>query len=231
MTRLNDRLQELSRVKRHRHHPLVHEIHHEHHISRKTLFYVKEYGSRSHAAQTIVHESLKILLLASVISSVGGFALENIKQLFIALSPLVILLPALNDFIGDFGTILSGHVSTLLHEGKLGQKWWSNPELKKLFLQMLVIAIVMGGLASLAALILSGAITGTFSTGIALRVLLISLLDVVLIVILLFVLSVVLGIYFYEKGEDPNNFLIPITTSVADFGNMLLLAGLVLLFF
>ena len=39
------------------------------------------------------------------------------------------------------------------------------------------------------------------------------------------------GIYFYRKGEDPSNFLIPITTSIADFGNMLLLSLLVILFF
>jgi cation transporter-like permease len=59
----------------------------------------------------------------------------------------------------------------------------------------------------------------------------IAIVDVVAVVSILFVVAVVAGIHFYKKGEDPNNFLIPITTSIADFGNMLLLAALVMMFF
>ena len=46
-----------------------------------------------------------------------------------------------------------------------------------------------------------------------------------------FITAIVAGIYYYKKKEDPNNFLIPITTSVADLGNMVVLVALILLFF
>jgi len=37
-------------------------------------------------------------------------------------------------------------------------------------------------------------------------------------------------VYYYKNNEDPNNFLIPITTSIADFGNMGILAVLIIIF-
>ena len=197
MKTIREHLEELRQIKRKEHHPLVHEIHVQHRISKKTLFYVKEYGPHSHIAHTIIKESWKILLFASVLSSFGGFALEQIKEIFISISPLIILLPALNGLIGDLGTIISSNFSTFLHEGKIGPHWWKNPELRKLFGQLFVIAVI----------------------------------DVVMLVVLLSLVAILAGLYFYHKGEDPNNFLIPITTSVADFGNMLLLVGLVILFF
>jgi len=55
--------------------------------------------------------------------------------------------------------------------------------------------------------------------------------DVALLVIIMFISSVVLGLHYFNKKEDPNNFLIPIITSVADFGNMIILAVLVVLLF
>ena len=228
---MRDHLEELRLVKRHQHHPLIHQIHKEHRISHKTLFYVKEYGPHSHIAKTIIAESIKVLLFASIISSVGGFALEQIKTLFVSIAPLIILLPALNDLIGDFGTIVSSHFSTLLHEGKIGLRWWENPELRKLFLQVLLIAVFFAALGAGLSLFISQ----FFGTGVdantAMKILFIAVLDILLVVGILFLVAILAGQYFYKKGEDPNNFLIPITTSIADFGNMLLLAGLVILFF
>jgi len=54
---------------------------------------------------------------------------------------------------------------------------------------------------------------------------------VLVLVAILFLTSITAGLYFYRKGEDPNNFLIPITTSIADFGNMIVLTVLVILVF
>ena len=81
-----------------------------------------------------------------------------------------------------------------------------------------------------AALVISQA-SFAVSAGIAFKVFAIALIDAVLLVTVLFAVAVVAGVYFYGKHEDPSNFLIPITTSVADFGNMLLLALLVTVFF
>ncbi|HLC92618.1 MAG TPA: magnesium transporter [archaeon] len=200
-------------------------------ISHKTVFYMKEYGPHSHAIARIIHESMRILILAAIVSSFGGFALNGIKSALLAIAPMIILLPALNDMIGDFGTVVASRFSAMLVEGKASVHWAKNRELGDLFLQIIVSAIAVSVIAALAAVMLAG-LSG-FHSGpeIIFKIVTITLLDVVLMVFLIFLLAVFAGLHFYRQGEDPNNFLIPIVTSVADFANILLLSALIILFF
>jgi mgtE-like transporter len=226
-------LKKLQKILRHKHHPLIHKIHHVHRISKKTLFYVKEYGPHSNVPKTILKESLKIIILASIISSVGGLALEQIKALFLTMLPLVILLPAINDMVGDYGTIIAARFSTMLHKGEVEKKWWKEAQVKTLFWQIMIIAEITAVLSATIALVLSKYTRATLLVTplFAAKIMFITIIDVLLLVCLLFFITVLAGIHYYKKKEDPNNFLIPITTSIADFANMVVLAGLVVLFF
>lgn len=228
---LHKHLKMLRKGKRHIYHPLTHTIRERYGISRRTLLYVKEYGPHSNVPWTILRESVKVLFFAALLSSVGGLTLEYVKTLFISLVPLVILFPALNDMIGDYGIIISSRLSASLHSGTIQGEWREYPELRKLFLQMLLVSIMTAFLGALVALVLSSFSDYTLTLGVALKVFLISILDIVILVSCLFVVSIHAGLYLYRKGKDPDNFLIPITTSIADFGNMLLLALLVTVFF
>ncbi|MEK6952990.1 MAG: magnesium transporter [Nanoarchaeota archaeon] len=231
MKNIKKHLEKLKNLKREKDHPLIHKIHKKHKISKKTLFYVKEYGEKSNAFKTIIKESVKILLFASIISSLGGLAIENIKNYFLLLMPLIILLPTLNDMLGDYGTIISSRFSTMLHEGKIRKNLLINKELKELIKQIFLIALIMGVFSAVAALTISNFFGYNASMNIAIKIILMILLDVLLLVGILFLVSIIGGLYFYRKGEDPNNFLIPITTSIADFGNMFILLVLLTLFF
>jgi len=224
-------LKKLQKLKRKHYHPLIHAIHKKHNISKKTLFYVKEYGPHSNVPRTIVKESIRILLLASLISSLGGLALENIKTFFVTIIPMLILLPVLNDMIGDYGTIISARFSTLLHEGKIKNKWWREIEVRKLFFQIITVSLITAVVSSAIALIISGFSLYMVDVMVIFKVLLVVIIDVLVLVSILFIIAIFAGFYFYRKQEDPNNFLIPITTSVADFGNMIVMAVLVLLIF
>ena len=224
-------LERLRRIKRSKHHPLLHKLHKRYKISRRTLFYVKEYGPHSNVPHTIIKESVKILLLASLVSAFGGFALEQIRAIFISIAPLIILLPALNDMIGDFGTIISSRFATMLHEGKARGNLWVNGELKKLFAQIMLIALLMALIAASFAVFARGIPSFPIFVVPAMKIFFITITDALLLVITLFLTTILAGLYFFSKGEDPNNFLIPITTSIADFANMFLLAGLVILVF
>ncbi|MBI4896518.1 MAG: magnesium transporter [Candidatus Aenigmarchaeota archaeon] len=230
--RVNQRqLKQLQRVRRHHYHPLIHKLHKKHRISHKTLFYIKEYGPKTHVAGTIIRESVKILLLASIISSLGGLSIEHIKTAFLSIMPLVILMPALNDMIGDFGSIVSSRFSTMLYEGKVSGSLFKNQELRTLFLQISILALSMAVLGVCVAVGVSLFSHAAVDALMAVKILLVTILDVVILISIIFAVSIIAGIYFFQKGEDPNNFLIPITTSIADFGNLLLLAVLVVLFF
>lgn len=222
-----EKLKALQQEKRKKYSHLVHELRTNYRISRKTLFYVKEYGPHSHIASNIVKESINVLFLASIISSIGGFSLENIKTLFITLTPMVILLPALNDMIGDYGTIISSRFSTMLHEGKIVGKWWQHEDLQKLCIQIFLVAMITTIFGVLISIAISGFSSHSNFLEVTGKILAISVLDVILLISILILTAVIAGTYFYRRGEDPNNFLIPLTTSMADFGNMIILSLLI----
>ncbi|MBU0963360.1 MAG: magnesium transporter [Nanoarchaeota archaeon] len=224
-------LEMLRKIKREKYHPLIHKLHKKHKISKKTLFYIKEYGPHTNIFKTIIKESIKILLLASILSSFGGFALESIKNLFIVIMPLIILLPTLNGMIGSYGSIISSRFSTMLYEDKIKKNLWKNKELENLFFEIFGISILTTVIGIILSFIISFFFDYKLSLLIIGKIFLVIILDVVIIVNILFFISVFAGLYFYKKKEDPNNFLIPITTSIADFGNMIILAILVILFF
>ncbi len=231
MKTLRQHLEKLRQIKRSQHHPLIYTIHKKHKLSKRTLFYVKEYGPHSHVAKTILKESIKILLLASLISSFGGFTLEHIKPFFVKIMPLIIMLPILNGMIGNYGIVVSSKFSTMLHEGKIRGSALLNRELRILFIQILLVSIITVLISAVFAAIATKTLQQSLDIVIALKMFLIVLADVLSLVVILFITSVVAGIHYYRKKEDPNNFLIPITTSIADFFNMALLSLLVVLFF
>ncbi len=224
-------LKKLVDLKREHFHPKIHKIHKKHKISKRTLLYIKEYGKNSHVARTIMKESFKVLLFACVLSSLGGFALNSIESLFLSIVPLVILLPLLNNMVGNYGTIVSSRFSTMLHEGKVRKSWWKTEELRELFLQTVLLTLIGAILSSVAALGITYFSPEGISLFDSLKVFLIVLIDMIFLANLLFFVAIFAGLYIYRKNEDPDNFLIPITTSVADFSNMVFLAILVVLFF
>lgn len=231
MRTLRQHLERVRRISRKSYHPIVRKIHKKHNISTKTLFYVKEYGAHSNVPRTIIRESIKILLFASILSSFGGLMLEHIKIAFISLVPLVILMPAMNSMIGGYGSIISSRFSTMLHEGRIKKGWGGNKELRKLLIQVLIISALTACLSALVAIIVSALSGHGMNIALIYNVFFIAVVDSLLLVVIMFFVSVLAGTYFYKKKEDPNNFLIPIATSVADFGNMLILSVLILLLF
>lgn len=223
------KLTRLRKVEKKKFHPLQHHIHKKHNISKKTIFYMKEYGPHTNVARTILKESVKILIFASVISSLGGLALEGIRESLVSAVPLLIMLPVLNGMIGNYGIVISSKMSTMLHEGKVSGHGFLGKNLIRLLGQIMLIAAITSSAGTAASLAISG--YATAGSHFALKIFLIVMADALILISVLFAVSVFTGIYFFEKGEDPNNFLIPITTSIADFGNMIILAFLVALLF
>ncbi len=227
------KFRKLHGIKRHRHHPLIHHIHKKHKLSYSTIFYMKEYGTKSHAIATIMKESIKILIMTAMISSIGGVSLENMREKFAVLLPLFIMIPALNDMIGDFGTIVSSKFTAMLYTGKINLKkrLLESGELRKLAKIIFSIAFLSSvylGVVSYAFAYYRGF---PFDAGILAKIVAIAVLCAMILVSVIFAVSVVAGIYIYRKKEDPNNFLVPIATSVADLTSMLLFSALVLWLF
>ncbi|MBI4175995.1 MAG: magnesium transporter [Candidatus Aenigmarchaeota archaeon] len=226
----------LASLKRSRHHPIVHQLHRKHRISYKTLFYMKEYGPKSHVSHVIIRESIMILALTSFLSSLGGIGIESIESKLIMVLPLLIMLPALDDMIGDFGATVSSKFTTLLYlkearfesgHRPFEKSWWKSREINNLLTIILAVSLI----SSIYIAVASNMIALSMGYALALpeffRILIISIVTTISLVAIIFLISVVGGIFIYRRGEDPNNFLIPLTTSIADICSMLVLAGMV----
>ena len=221
----------LTKVSRHSYHKLIHKVHYKHKISYKTIFYMKEYGPHSHVSRVIIKESLKILILASILSSLGGVHLMSIQGNLISILPLLILLPALNGMIGGFGSIISSKFTSMLYLGTVKNDWRHSKDVKDLLMTVLAVALISGVYISVLALTMAIAKGFAFSFIIAVKVLTVTLISVVILIGIISIVSIVAGLYVFHKNEDPNNFLIPIATSVADFGSMIIFVFLVGLLF
>ncbi len=179
----------------------------------------------------IIKESLKILILASIISSIGGVSLQAIEKKLFLILPLLILLPGLNNMIGSFGTIMSSKFTTLLFLGKINDRWWRSRDLISIMWTLLAVSLISAIYIGLLSNLIAYWRDFTITTELVSKVVVVSLLATLLLVTLIICISIIAGFRVYKNNEDPDNFLIPITTSIADLGSMLIFSGLVYLLF
>lgn len=179
----------------------------------------------------IIKESIKIMILASILSSIGGISLQIVEKKLLLIIPLLILLPGLNNMIGSFGTIMSSKFTTLLFLGKIEDKWWKSKDLRTIIGVLVVVSIISAVYIGLLANLIAYWKDFLITTDLIIKVVIISLLATILLVTLIILISIIAGFMVYKKNEDPDNFLIPITTSIADLGSMLIFSGLVYLLF
>jgi cation transporter-like permease len=134
----------------------------------------------------------------------------------------------MNSLIGDISTVLVSRLTTHLYIGTLAPKIQRSEQLREDFLGLFFTILL-----SLGALIILG-----YGLGIAtdvelfnpfLVILLVSI-DILIIFFALFVFLFFGAIFLFKRGKDPNNTLIPIVTSVADFLTPLLLIILIQIF-
>ena len=179
----------------------------------------------------IIKQSILVLIFAAIISSLGGISLMNITDKLTALLPLIILIPALNDMVGDFGIIIVSRFTTHLYERKSRKFKLHLGFIKHLTKDILFIAI----LSAIYIAVLASAVAffkgSPVSIESLLKIVLISVIVTLFIIFLLFLIAIFGGFLVYKKNEDPDNILIPITTAIADLGSLILFSILVRFFF
>jgi len=159
-------------------------------------------------------ESLLTLVLVSFIVNVAGATLGKVEELIRGkeLSQVYIVYPALIDTIGDVGAVVGSTATTKLALGTLKASFSS---MKNHFMEVSgawAASLIMYFAYSVLALL----ITGTFAP-ISLVTFTFFLFTVnVLAASLIILVSYSVAILTYQRGLDPDNFEIPIESSLAD---------------
>lgn len=174
-----------------------------------------------YSMKTIIKESLPMLLVAGIISVLAGLVLHNNGDILFVLPGILAIIPSFNNMGGSVTSVLSCRLSSALHMGLI------NSEIKKTkTLERNIIATLVISFISFLAL---GFIAWGFNTLLGLKGLSIVMFPLVTLaagfvtVMLLSILSVVFSYMSYNRGIDPDNWVIPVLTSMGDFVGILIL--------
>ncbi len=176
----------------------------------------------------IIKESVVIVMISSIIGLISGTFLSVNQQILYSFPIILLILPSLNSLIGDISTVLTSRLSSHLYLGNIPPKIQKNDVLGKDFYGLLITTLL-----SLIALIIIGYAVG-IATGIQiinpLLIIAVIMLTILVLFGIIFMLLFISSIFLFRKGKDPNNFLIPLTTSLLDFLTPLLLIFFIYLF-
>lgn len=170
-------------------------------------------------------ESLYTMLFVSVIVNVTGTILKNISSIVENRKEIYTVYPALIDMVGDVGSVVGSTATTKLALGLLRPSLSSIRHHARTVLSAWAASIVM----FLVLGVLSPSVNGIFSVQISFNLLLVLLIANSLAVSGIVLLSYGVSILTFQKGLDPDNFVIPIESSFADsLMSVALLVALVL---
>jgi len=176
----------------------------------------------------IMKESLIVVILSSLMGMVSGTVLSINEEILYSIPVILLLLPSLNSLIGDISTVLVSRLTTQLYIGIIPPRIELSKRLKQDFIGLLLTIIL--GLGALVVIGYGMAYLTNVSIINPLVIILILFITIGLLFCLMFLFLFLSSIYIFKRGKDPNNFLIPIVTSLADFLTPLLIIIFITIF-
>lgn len=161
--------------------------------------------------------------LASSLSLIGGVGLEYISERILPLIPLIIAIPGLNDLVGDYASIIAAHAGDP-KENDPAQK----RALRKSIFTVLIVNIIAIIILSIATSLLRGyKIEPVF----LLKFVAFVVGAAFITVSAMFAITQTLKFFLRKKRINPDELLVPVTTSIADIFMLLLVTLAVVLLF
>lgn len=146
---------------------------------------------------------------------ISGTILSLNEDLLYTIPIMLLIIPALNSLIGDLSTVLVSRLTTHLYIGTIPPKIQKSERLLEDFYGLIITLLL-----SLASLLFLGYLIGIISGIRIVNPLLMILIIITTILLIFFIMFLTLfigAIFLFKRGKDPNNFLIPFVTSLADF--------------
>ncbi|MGB3411129.1 MAG: magnesium transporter [Microthrixaceae bacterium] len=171
--------------------------------------------SRLKMFKEIFYESLPVLFVALILSTLAGIAVEKQLGLFAALPALLVLQPAFVSSAGALGGILSSRVATNLHLGLVDPRMKPQPQASRDALLVLLIGFPVFLFNGVGAHIV-GLVLHEKSPGLGWMIL-VSLIGGLLAVLFVIALAYYGTIAAWRSDVDPDTYGIPVVTASVDF--------------
>jgi mgtE-like transporter len=160
----------------------------------------------------IIKESILTMLLVSFIVNITGTILKQINSLSVTSKEIFITYPAVIDLIGDVGLIVGSAATTKLALGELTPSFSSIRKHSKNIISAWFTSILFFTVLGTSALILNNNLTYSGILNLFPILLITNIIAFVTIVIISYAISIVM----FKRGLDPDNFVIPIISTLAD---------------
>ena len=186
------------------------------------------YGmTSSKEMKKIVKQSTPVLLLCSFLGVTAGGFLNNSVETLIKNPSLLTLVPLFSGESGNLVSILGARLSSALHSGLINPVLKPEPVTLRNFGIIAFLAIIIfpiiGFLAELSSQILNISGLGFLS-----MISISTIAGMILIAIMLLIVFLISTIS-YKKGLDPDNIVIPVSTSTTDSVSSLILVSVAIL--
>lgn len=160
----------------------------------------------------IIKESMGAMLLVAFLVNVTGTFLKGINEIAQSQRTIYTVYPALIDMMGDVGLVVGSAATTKLALGVLSPSFSSIKHHAKNIFSAWTASILLFLLLGVLAL----GINGIFSFQVASRLLLILVISNVIAFTIIVLLSYAISILTFKRGLDPDNFVLPVGSSLAD---------------
>ena len=181
----------------------------------------------SYETNTILKQSTPVLLLCSLLGGAAGGILNSAVETLLTNPSLLTLLPLFSGECGSLISILGARLSSGLHSGLIEP--FNKPEGEAIhnFIISFILAIIVFPMIGLLAEGSSYAL-GVVGVGFD-KILEISTLAGVILVTIMVIIVYYVSITSYNNNLDPDNIVIPISTSITDSISSLILISVSLL--
>ena len=181
----------------------------------------------SYETNTILKQSTPVLLLCSLLGGAAGGVLNSAVETLLTNPSLLTLLPLFSGESGSLISILGARLSSGLHSGLVEPFKKPEGEAVHNFIISFILAVIVFPLIGLLAETSSYAL-GVVGVGFD-KIVEISTLSGVILVAIMVIIVYYVSITSYNNNLDPDNIVIPISTSITDSISSLILISISLL--
>ncbi len=160
----------------------------------------------------IIKESLPTMFLVAFMVNITGTVLKGISNLAAGRREIYTVYPAIIDMMGDVGLVVGSAATTKLALGILTPSFSSIKNHAKNIFSAWTASLMLFAVLGL----LSLAINGIFSLQGISHLLLILFISNIIAFVAIVLLTYAISILTFKRGLDPDNFVIPVGSSLAD---------------
>jgi mgtE-like transporter len=190
------------------------------------VFYILPKNIREIEFVKTVKESMATLIFVAFMVNITGTVLKGIDRFVEGRKEIYTVYPALIDMIGDVGSVVGSTATTKLALGLFTPSFSSMRNHAKNIFSAWTASIIMFMVLAVLALSVNGLFSLSTFIGLASLLLIANVIAVTVIVLVSFAIAILT----FKRGLDPDNFVIPIESSLADsITSLALLVALLLL--